>query len=286
MSLVRGWGPFGRDPAGSFNFPVSRPDSVLYLERSPRWVRARFGGQTVADSRRAMLLHDPASLPSYYIPAEDVRIDLLTPSGREELSETKGPQVFYTLSAGGRTAEDAAWTFPSPPSDARGLAGHFAFSWPALEAWLEEDEEVYVHARDPYHRVDALRSTRHVTISLDDAVLADSAAPVALFETAQPTRWYLPAGDVRTDLLRPEPDRTSRCPYKGTATYWSAEVEARREPMLAWTYSDPRPGVAAIAGRICFFNERVDTEVDGERQARPVTAWASTDWIKRLEQKR
>lgn len=286
MSLVRGWGPLGRDRAGSFNFPATWPDSVLYFERSPRWVRARFAGQTIADSRRAMLLHDPASLPTYYIPADDVRVELLTPSGREEMTETKGPQVFHTLSAGGRTAADAAWSFPSPPPDAVALAGHFAFSWRALDAWLEEDEEVYVHARDPYHRVDALRSSRHVTVSLDGTVLADSAAPVAVFETAQPTRWYLPAGDVRTELLRPEAERTSRCPYKGTASYWSAEVEDRREPMLAWSYPEPRPGVAAIAGRICFFNERVDTEVDGEREARPLTAWASADWIKRLEHQR
>jgi uncharacterized protein (DUF427 family) len=134
--------------------------------------------------------------------------------------------------------------------------------------WFEEAEQVHVHARDTSKRVDVVASDRHVVVSVDGTVLADSRRPHALFETPLPPRWYLPRADVRLDLLEPSPT-VSRCPYKGTATWWS---HGGRD--LAWSYEDPVPECPRIAGLIAFFDEHVDVELDGERRPRPVTPWS------------
>ncbi|MGH9037283.1 MAG: DUF427 domain-containing protein [Acidimicrobiia bacterium] len=151
-----------------------------------------------------------------------------------------------------------------PPAEAAGaLAGHVHLEWKAMDAWFEEDEEVYVHPRNPYTRVDILASSRHVVVRAGGEVVAESRKPTLLFETGLPVRYYLPPTDVGMDRLRPS-DRTSQCPYKGTATYWSVEAGGGTFPDLAWTYRAPLPESVKIAGLICFYNERVDLVVDGE----------------------
>jgi uncharacterized protein (DUF427 family) len=100
------------------------------------------------------------------------------------------------------------------------LAGLVAFYWKALDSWLEEDEPAIGHARDPYHRVDAVPSSRHVRVSIDGEVLARSRRPTVIFETGMGPRWYLPRTDVRAELL--PGDAHTVCAYKGQASYWAA----------------------------------------------------------------
>jgi uncharacterized protein (DUF427 family) len=216
------------------------------LEPTPRWVRVRAGDEWVADSRRALLLawYGPNMLPTYCFPAEDVRIDLLPALGDAAVQ----PQM---------TGAEGMWTF----------------TWDGRVRWFEEAMEVFVHAKDPATRVDAVPSERHVRVEIAGELVAESRRPHALFETTLPTRWYLPAEDVRQDLLEPS-DTVSQCPYKGTARYWSVRAGGRLHPDVAWSYPDPIPENPRIAGLIAFFNEKADLTIDGALEARPVTPWS------------
>lgn len=274
MGLTVGSGPFGRKPSGVFNFHYDAPGHVIYWDDSPRRVRVKLGGETIADSHRTKLLHETGILPVHYFPQADVRMDLLRPTDHSTHCPFKGDAAYWSVEAGGRVAENAVWSYPEPLDVAPPLAGYMAFYWHAMDEWWEEDEQVFVHARDPYHRVDALASSRSVRVSLDGEVLAESSRPVVLFETGLPPRFYLPAEDIREEILVAS-DLHTQCPYKGTASYWSARLSTGSvEENLIWFYPDPLASVAAIVGRLCFFNERVDLEVDGEVWERPETPFS------------
>jgi uncharacterized protein (DUF427 family) len=148
------------------------------------------------------------------------------------------------------------------------------FTW--MDAWFEEDDEVYGHPRDPYKRVDVLHSSRHVRVLVAGALVAETRRPSLLFETGLPTRYYVPKADVRMDLLVPTETQT-RCPYKGLATYYAVRVAATVVPDVAWCYRHPIPECGKIENLVCFFNERVDLYVDGELPPRPQTRWSIPD---------
>ncbi|MDX1674401.1 MAG: DUF427 domain-containing protein [Longimicrobiales bacterium] len=269
MSLTLGRAPLAHPPAGDRNFDLDLPDTVLYMEDVFQRVRVYLGGEKVADSARVRILHQSDDVPRYCFPAEDVRMDLLEESGRGE-SEVKGPVTYYTVAAGDGRAEDAAWQHTGPPDSASFLEGLVTFDWDAMDAWFEEEDEVVVHPKDPYHRVDVLRSTRRVRIALDGVELADSRRAVVLLETSLPPRFYLPADDVAMDRLEPS-DTHTRCPYKGVASYYSVGTDEGLHEDLVWYYPDAAAHVERIAGRLAFYNERVDLELDGQPQERPVT---------------
>jgi uncharacterized protein (DUF427 family) len=169
------------------------------------------------------------------------------------------------------TAAGAARRYPdSPIEELRGLV---RFEWSAMDEWLEEDEPVYTHPRDPYSRVDILASSRHVRVVVDGVTLAESHQPRILFETGLPPRYYLPLTDVRLDLLRPS-DRQTHCPYKGTADYWSVDVGGTVREDIVWIYRTPLPESQKVAGLACFYNEKVDLYIDGELQERPRTPFS------------
>jgi uncharacterized protein (DUF427 family) len=274
MTLTIGTGPFGNQSKGTFNFDtgVLQPHT-LYFEDSPRRVRVMFGGETIADSKRVKLLHETGHLPVYYFPEEDVRMALLEESGHTTHCPFKGDASYWSVRVGNRVSENAAWSYPEPIDSAPPLAGYLAFYWRLMDHWYEEDEEVFVHPRDPYHRVDILESSRHVKVKVNGEVVAETQRPKILFETGLPPRYYIPPEDVREDVLI-ESEKTSRCPYKGIASYWSVEAGGERVEDLVWSYQDPIPEAAKIKELLAFFNEKVDLDVDGEHQERPQTKWS------------
>lgn len=243
------------------------------IEPSPRRVRVMFAGEVVADSTEARLLFETGKLPVYYFPNDDVRVDALSASGRVEADDVKGPTQFFDLDVGGHAADHAAWCCAGNLEYGPDIGDLIAFDWNRMDAWFEEDEEVFVHARDPYHRVDVVESSRHVEIRIDHTAVADSRRPMMLFETGLPTRYYLPKMDVRLELLERSESHTG-CPYKGTADYFSVRTGKRLVEDIAWCYETPIPEIPKIAGRLCFFDERVDVVIDGRSQERPRTKWS------------
>jgi uncharacterized protein (DUF427 family) len=246
-----------------------RPDGITF-EPTDRWVRAKIGDRFVVDSKRALLLWESGTPVSTYVfPAEDVRTDLFVeaagPSTRRRLLASH----WYDMEIDGRRLDRLAWRYDDGP-----LAGYVGLDWfgrkePGVEHWYEEEEEVWVHPRDPHKRVDAIPSSRHVEVCLDGRTLADTRRPVILYETWLPARYYVPAEDVDLGQLE-ETDLLTRCPYKGIASYWSVR-DAPEGKNIVWSYRDPIPAVHVIKDHIAFYNEVVDITVDGIALERPQT---------------
>ena len=242
------------------------------VEPCPRWIRAVVDGTAVADSKAVLVV--TAGLPVYYFPLDDVRQDMLEPSDRRETSSTYGERTFSHVRIGDRLVEEAAWRFDRPPEGGPDLDGYLAFYWDRVDHWYEEDDEVFVHPRDPYHRVDVLNSSRHVSVVVGAEVIADSHRPRLLFETGLPTRYYLPRMDVRMDLLT-ESETVTACPYKGRTVHFDLTLDGRTWPDVAWSYPFPIPECPKIENLVCFYDERVDAiEVDGATMAKPTTPWS------------
>jgi uncharacterized protein (DUF427 family) len=254
--------------------PDESTDPGLSFVPSPKRVRVRYGGETVADSTRVMLLREPGHVPVYYFPRADVRIDLMARTARKSHCPRKGSCSYFTLSAGGRTTQDAAWSYEAPLAALAPITNSIAFYWDHMDQWLEEDEEVFRHPRDPFRRVDVCASHREVRVVLAGQEVARTTDARFLFETGHPTRYYLPRPDVRMDWLVPSATRTT-CPYKGNAVYFHALIGDRRVEDVAWSYPEPVPECARIAGLLCFFNERVDDVlIDGAAVPAVRTRWS------------
>jgi uncharacterized protein (DUF427 family) len=217
---------------GTGPFGDQSTGAFTYVEDSPRWIRAHLGGQTVADSRRTKLLHRPGKLPVHLFPPEDVRTDLL------------------------------------PEGALRRHDGLLEIDFGSVDEWLEEDEELLGHARDPYHRIDTRRTSRALRVSIDGRPVAETTRAVVLFESSLPPRWYIPREDLLAEL-EPSDHRTT-CAYKGHATHFSVAGE----DAVAWTYEDPLNDAVPVKDMIAFYNERVDIDIDGEREERPQTQWS------------
>jgi len=233
------------------------------VELGAKRIRAYLGGELVADTTRPLLVWEKPNYPTYYFPAADVRAELLSADDNVVHSPSRGDGHTFTVHAGGKEAPGAALRYEHSPFEE--LREAIRFDWQAMDAWFEEDEQVFSHARDPYTRIDILPSSRHVQIELDGVTIAETAKPSLLFETRLPVRYYLPKTHVRLDLLEPS-DTVTHCPYKGRAEYWSVRVGENVHPDLAWSYRTPLPESQKIAGLIAFYTEKLDLYVDGVEQ--------------------
>lgn len=243
----------------------------VHVEPGPKRVRIVLGGEIIADTTAVRLVYEVPYYPQYYVPRSDVRADVLIASDTTTHSASRGDATHFTVVTPGRTAVDGAWQYADSPIDE--LRDLVRFDWSAMDAWFEEDEEVFVHPRDPHTRIDVLDSSRHIEVFVQGVKIADSHHPRLLFETGLPTRYYLPPLDVRMDRLEPTA-ASSQCPYKGTARYWSVRVGDELVTDLAWSYPTPIPESQKVAGLICFYNEKVDIVVDGDALERPVTKFS------------
>ena len=242
--------------------------TVNQVEAVPRRIRGYLAGEKVVDTVRALYVWEWSNYPQYYIPVEDVRKDVLV--DEQHVQQTRrGPVQVHGLRVGGIQRDGGARVLTD--SSVQGLNGTVRFDWAALDSWFEEDEQVFVHPRNPYTRVDALRSTRAVRVELDGVVLAESSCPVMVFETGLPTRYYLNRSEANLDHLIPTQTQTA-CPYKGTTSgYWSIRVGETVHPDLAWAYDFPTRQLQPIAGLIAFYNEKVDIFLDEQLLDRPKT---------------
>lgn len=217
MSLTTARGPLGPDPSGRFNVPV--PAGLVYVESFPRRVRGVRGGEVVVDSERVLLVHEPGHPPRYAFPAAEV---------------------------GAGLGEECA-----------AAPGYVTVAWGTLDEWFEEEERVFVHPRNPYHRVDCVPTARRLRVVVGGEVLVDTTDTVGVFESSLPPRLYVAREHVRTDLLTPSTTEY-RCVYKGVASFFDARVGDVVAADVAWSYDDPTPECANIRGLLCFNLARAD----------------------------
>jgi uncharacterized protein (DUF427 family) len=250
---------------------VTQQRGRVRVERGAKRVRSYLGGEVVVDSISPLLVWEVPYYPTYYFPESDVRAQLLADGAADLHSPSRGDAKTLSVIAGDSCASAAAARYEESPIEE--LRGTVRIQWDAMEAWFEEDEEVYTHARDPYTRVDILASSRRVRVLLDDLLIADSTSPRLLFETGLPARYYVPRTHVRMALLERSPTVT-HCPYKGEAETWNIRGNGIVHEDLAWSYPAPLPESQKIAGLLAFYNEKLDIEVDGVLQERPLTKFS------------
>jgi uncharacterized protein (DUF427 family) len=241
------------------------PRDRITLVPSQKRIRVMTGDATIADSAATLLLLESGHRPVYYFPRADVRMDLMAATTHHTRCPYKGEASYFSLDADGRAVENAVWSYEQPIDGMEEIAGRIAFYWNKVDRWLEEDEEIFGHPRDPFHRVDVVPSSREVRVVVAGETVARTRRALFLFETGLPTRYYIPPTDVRMDLLTPTPTATI-CPYKGRASYWSLRLGERTIADAAWAYRDPLPECPRIAGHLAFYPDKVE-RIDVERIA-------------------
>lgn len=260
MTLTRGGGPLSARDIEPSNYRIEGPKHRIYWHPFPRRVRAELAGSTVFDTSDGRLLHESEMLPVLYVPASDVDKSLLEQSETTTHCPFKGDASYRTIRVDDSESVDAAWLYPKPIEGAEWLDGHYAFYWERLDAWFDEDERVYAHLRDPFHRVDVRPSSRGVRVTVGGELVAESARPWVLSETGLPNRYYVPAEDVRDDLLEASETGT-HCPYKGQASYWSHPDSGSED--IAFAYLEPFDNAIRVGGCISFLGDGVEVEVAG-----------------------
>ena len=230
------------------------------VEPGAKRVRAYLGGELVVDTTRPLLVWEIPYYPAYYLPVDDVVAEL-APTGDIEHSPSRGDGQVLTVRTAAHAAEGAALRYADSPIAE--LRDHVRLDWAAMDAWFEEDEEVFTHPRSPYSRIDILPSSRAVVVTRGDVELARTSRAHVLHETRLPARWYLPRVDVRMDLLVPS-DTVTHCPYKGRATHLSARLGEEVVADVPWSYPTPLPESERIAGLVAFYDDKVTITVDGE----------------------
>ncbi|MRH90337.1 DUF427 domain-containing protein [Nocardia sp. SYP-A9097] len=242
----------------------TKTDPVRVLPCAKR-VRVYLGGQLVVDTVKASMVWEHAYFPTYYFPVDELRVKL-EPTGDTRPANHLGTPVGFDVIADGTVAPGAAVRYLDSPTPE--LQNLVRLDAKAMDEWFEEDEPIYGHPRDPFHRVDILSSSRHIRVEVAGQTVAESHNPRILFETGLPARYYLPLTDIRLDLLQHSGTRTM-CPYKGNAEYWSLKLGEDLYPDLVWIYRTPVPESQKIAGFASFYNEKVDIYVDGVLESRP-----------------
>jgi uncharacterized protein (DUF427 family) len=255
MGLTISNGPLSSHASDEVNYRIDGPQHLLLFSEFPRRVRATFADMVVLDTTQGRLLHETGLLPVLYAPDADFDTGALRRTERSTHCPYKGDAAYWTVEAGDRTAENAVWGYPRPVPAAEWLAGYKAVYWEAMDAWYDEDEQVFGHLRDPYHRVDVRSASRRVRVVTEGSVVADSTRAKVLSETGLPNRYYVPREDVHVAL---QPSGTSMvCPYKGTSSYWSTPTLTD----VGWSYEEPLEDAAKITGHVCFLHDAVSVEV-------------------------
>ena len=255
MTITITNGPLSPTPPATVNYTLDGPKNKMLFSPFPRRVRAVFGGEVVLDTDDGMLLHESGLLPALYVPVADVRTDLLTKAEHTTHCPYKGDASYWTITANGDTSQNAVWGYEIPVESAAFIKGFMALYWERVDQWLDEDEEVFGHLRDPYHHIDIRPTSRAITASINGRVVAETTGAYVLSETGLPNRYYIPEADVRAELFTTS-NTSTHCPYKGDTNYRSlADTEAGAD--IAWIYADPFDESVRIAGYWSFDSDRV-----------------------------
>lgn len=258
MSLTFGQSPFGTR-RGTYDGAI--PARVRYWDHWDRRTRAVIAGETLLDSQGGVIFYETDAFPALYFPLDDLRQDLLDPSPRESSVAEPGR---WDVVVGDRRVAKAVTASPRDDRGGELLPGMVMIDFGAMDRWFEEDDPVYAHFRDPYHRVDIRAATRHIIVRYGDVTVAESDRPKLLFETGVPVRYYIPFADVRIDLLE-KSETVSECPYKGDGQHWHLRSNGDSVEDVAWSLPHPLPEGIAAAEHVCFYSDKVTVEVDGER---------------------
>lgn len=260
MGLAWQQGPLASGSVGHFLAPEPLPPRMLYAEPLRRRMRVQLAGEWIADSDDVLLLHEPGHYPVSYFPIAAIRTDALQRTDRVTQHRDLGATAWFTVRAGDRSVERAAWQFADLPDYAGVLSNRVAFAWRAMDAFYEEDERIVGHAADLYHRNDIRQTSRHLIVRDGDRVIADTPRPLALYESGFAPRWYVPRADVDESALTAVDGQTF-CPYKGLASYYDIGSHAR----AAWSYRDAWPEVRRVSDMVSFEPDKIDVYLDGKR---------------------
>lgn len=260
MSLTLPPGPLASSAPVETNYSIDGPRHRLLLTPFPRRVRAEVGSRTVLDTVDGALLHESNLLPALYVPVADVDPDVLVRTDHTTHCPFKGDASYWSIRIGDRTLDNVVWAYERPLADVAWLRDRRAFYFDRLDRWFDEDEEIFGHLRDPFHRVDVRESQRLVRVRVGETLVAESTSAKVLSEAGLPNRWYLPRRDVRLDLLG-HSSTTSHCPYKGQASYWNYTSDDLDVADVAWTYEEPFDDARRIGGHLCFDGEHVTVDV-------------------------
>jgi uncharacterized protein (DUF427 family) len=260
MGLAWQQGPLAPGAIGHFLAPDELPERLLFAEPLRRRMRVRFGGTWIADSEHVALLHEPGHYPVAYFPIADLARGALSQPEHTTRHRDLGSTSWYTVRGGEQSAARAAWQHTELPPHAAALKERVAFAWRAMDAFYEEDERIVGHAADPYHRIDIRQASRRIVVRSGTRVIADSARPMALFESGFAPRWYVPREDVDETALTSVELQTF-CPYKGLCSYYDIG-DAHH---AAWSYKDAWNEVRRIANFVSFEPDQVEVEVDDIR---------------------
>ena len=260
MGLAWQQGPLGVNTVGHFLTPEPLPARLLFAEPLRRRMRVRLGEKWIADSQDVILLHEPGRYPVAYFPRADIRPGVLAAEDRITHHPELGAVSWFSAQSAQRVVKHAAWQYYSLPSHASVLDGRVAFAWRAMDAFYEEDERIVGHAADFYHRIDIRSTSRHLTVHDDSQVIADTAQPLALYESGFAPRWYVRREDIDESFLRLV-DAQTFCPYKGLASYY--DIGQRKH--AAWSYVSAWPEVARVRNLVSFEPDKIDVYIDGEQ---------------------
>ncbi|KAJ4318002.1 hypothetical protein N0V84_007056 [Fusarium piperis] len=241
-----------------------------------RRVRAIHNHTVIADTTKGVYVWEHDFYPAIYVPQKDLVNSKV--SDKEEIRvQGKGLVSLAELIVSAHDGLDGAkidnvLRFDNDKK-LGALGGMLRIEFGSIDQWLEEDAPIYVHPKDPFKRVDILPSQRPIEVQVMGKTVAKASSSMHLFETGLPTRYYLPLGAIDQSVLR-KSDLRTKCPYKGEAEYYHVVIDGQEMKNLAWYYRLPTHESAAIAGLVCFYNEKVDTILSGEPLPRPKTHFA------------
>lgn len=257
MGLSWQQGPLSPGANGRFLLPQALPERLLYAEPLRRRMRVRFGGAWIADSEDVVLLFEPGRYPVAYFPEADVSAGALQPSDHTTKHRDLGLTSWYTVLSGDQSAQRGAWQHIELPDHAKELRGRVAFSWPAMDAFFEEDERIVGHAADPYHRIDIRQTSRRLVVRHLDRVIAETSRPLVLYESGFAPRWYVLRADVDLSALTAV-DFQTFCPYKGICSYYDVG-DAKK---AVWSYREAYTEVGRISDLVSFEPQILSVQLD------------------------